>query len=133
MSALIVLNAIALICGFAGKNLIMYILFGITWIAFSGKYAKIIWKLLYERFLAGWESTEVVVDLKITNVVVTFFAMVCIYLGIYFKFCGLCAIVSMFQCLIHQGVYTYKENSDKNRLLIAGMALEFLLAFFAGK
>lgn len=133
MSALIVLNVIALICGFAGKNLLMYILFGITWIAFSNKYAKIIWTLIYERFLVEWESTEVLVNLKISNVVVTFFTMACIYGAIYFKLCGLCPIMSMLQCLIHQGVYTYKENSDKNKLLIAGAALEFLLAFFAGK
>lgn len=133
MIALIVLNAIALLCGFAGKTLFMYILFGIAWLAFSHKYAKFIWTWVYERFLLEWETAAVLVDLEISNVVVTVILMAGVYIGIYEMLGGVCIFLPAVQCLIFQGVSVYREPSEKNKLLLAGFVLELLPVFFVGK
>lgn len=126
MLALLVLNAIGLICGFRNIAILMYIIFGITWTAFFCQYKKITWKF-YERMTEN-ESINVIVDVKLTNAVTVFLIMGMIYFLVYFKAGGLCVIASALQCFVFQLLYTFVSYCNKNVVMLIGFMVELVLA-----
>ena len=65
--AALIVNALAIICGFMNKPVFMYVLFGFVWTAFFSIYEKLTW-IWYEKVLRN-ETNEVMVNVKIAHIV----------------------------------------------------------------
>lgn len=126
MIIVVILNAIALICGFARNLNLAYIVFGITWTAFFYVYEKITWKL-YERILCN-RSEAFMMNVRISHIA----ELIIIMAGIYVLMCKLLGKVSISisiaQIMILQSIKTFKTCTKKNILILVGIAIEFVIS-----
>lgn len=122
MWILATINLLGLMLGWMRNETVMYVLFGVSFMAFFHKYALISWEVIYEH-LMGEERRE---DTMIANEFTCFFVMACIYYGLFDKFGPLCIVVSALQCFIFQFISLIKRSSDKDRALTIVFMVEFL-------
>lgn len=127
MWILAIINALGLICGTVLNETVMYILFGISFMAFFHQYALISWKLIYEKesWLVGINSK---MDMAVANEFVSFFVMAGAYLLIATKAGALCVVVSALQCVIFQLLHLTKGDSDKSIIVAILFVAEFFVS-----
>ncbi len=128
MPALLVINAIGLLCGFWGQETFMYLLFGITWTAFFPVYENLTWPF-YEKMTRG-ESDTTVIDVKMMHLVAMVIVMVSIYILAWFKFGKFCVLMSIIQFLIISGIKIYHQSNGKNLLILTGIFTELTISLF---
>ena len=100
--AVLIVNALAILCGFMDIPVLMYVLFGFVWTAFFGIYEKLTW-LLYEKVLRN-QTNEIIMNLKIANIVQMIIIMILVYLAAYYKKPELCVVMPTIQMLIEHSI-----------------------------
>lgn len=125
MTALVMLNLIALVLGFLKQANLMYILCGIIWTAFFPRYAKATW-FIYEGSVRG-ESPDSEINVWLMHEVTIIIVLIGIYYMIWFKAGGVCAVVATAQCLVFQGINLCRQQSGKNVVLFVCLGFELLL------
>lgn len=127
MWLLAVINALGLIIGTLTNETVLYIFFGVSFVAFFHKYAQISWKLIYEK-----ESWLVGLDGKMNMVVANEFVCLWVLVGIYWlmvtKVGAWCAIASVLQCMVFQLVNLGKERSGRDFVITIILVVEFILS-----
>ncbi|MCM1569605.1 MAG: hypothetical protein NC081_09190 [Roseburia sp.] len=121
----VVLNAAALIFGFFNQMNLLYVLCGISWVAFFGKYAKATW-FIYERAMKS-EVLNTVIDVWMMHQVTTVIVMIAIYFMIEWFAGGLCGILAIAQCTVFQGISVCRDSSGKNVLILVCLLVELFL------
>lgn len=127
MWILAIINALGLVSGAILNEIVMYILFGISFVAFSHRYAQHTWRLIYER-----ESQLVDMDgkanMKIANEITCFFMLAFIYWMLAFKTGSWCVPISTMQCVIFQLLKLVGQESKKDILVAVLFIVEFLFS-----
>lgn len=126
--AALIVNALAIICGFMNMPVLMYVLFGFVWTAFFGIYEKLTW-IWYEKVLRN-ETDEVIVNVKIANIVTMMIVMVSVYILAYFKKTELCAVMPTIQMLTVHSVRLYKQRTNRNIVIFLGIVIELIFAIY---
>lgn len=123
---LALINALGLISGVLINETVMYVLCGISFVAFSHKYALIAWDIIYEKesFLVGLDGK---INMEITNELVCFFGLLCIYWLIAQKAGALCVSISILQCMI-MGLFDFIRKVNKSELVIGIFGIELLIS-----
>lgn len=129
--AALIVNALAIVCGFINKPVFMYVLFGFVWTAFLGIYEKLTW-IWYEKVLRN-ETNEVMVNVKIVHIVEMIIVMVSVYLLAYFKKTELCAVMPAIQLLAVHSFRLYKQRTDRNKMIFAGIVIELIFAIYLAR
>lgn len=126
--AALIVNALAIICGFMNMPVLMYVLFGFVWTAFFGIYEKLTW-VWYEKVLRN-ETDEVIVNVKIANIVTMIIVMVSVYILVYLKKPELCAVMPTIQMLAVHSVRLYKQRTNRNIVIFFGIVIELIFAIY---
>lgn len=126
--AALIVNALAIICGFMNMPVLMYVLFGFVWTAFFGIYEKLTW-IWYEKVLRN-ETDEVIVNVKIANIVTMMIVMVSVYIVAYLKKTELCAVMPTIQMLTVHSVRLYKQRTNRNIVIFLGIVIELIFAIY---
>lgn len=126
--AALIVNALAILCGFMNMPVFMYVLFGFVWTAFFGIYEKLTWKW-YEKVLRN-ETNEVMVNVKIAHIVEFIIVMVSVYVLAYFKKTELCAVMPTIQMLAAHSVRLYKQRTNRNIIIFFGIVIELIFAIY---
>ena len=130
--AALIVNALAIICGFINKPVLMYVLFGFVWTAFFGIYEKLTW-IWYEKVLRN-ETNETLINVKIAHIVEMIIVMVSVYILAYVKKNELCAVMPTIQMLAVHSIRLYKQRTDRNIMIFAGIVIELIFCiYFAGR
>lgn len=109
-------NAIGIIAGFAKQEILMHIMFGIAFMAFSHKYAMIAWRLVYDKRVDQPEARS---DTFLANEVNSAGMLLAIYVVMVVKIGIPCILFSPFQgVLIWVLSSTFGKNSPPLRFLI---------------
>lgn len=119
MWILVIINGIGLLSGLLSQKLAMYILFAISFLFFSHRYAIVSWKIIYEeRVLPIGEM-----DARVANEFVCFFVMACIFWEMVHKLGLWCGIIPIIQCIIfHILDYLQKKPNAKLEILVCYIA-----------
>lgn len=91
-------NAIGIIAGLAEQEILMHIMFGISFMAFSHKYAMIAWRLVYERMVGN--QPEAIGDTFLMNELNGAGILFAIYLVMVIKIGVPCILFSPLQGVI---------------------------------
>ncbi|MDE5802573.1 MAG: hypothetical protein K2I22_06625 [Lachnospiraceae bacterium] len=126
--AALIVNALAIICGFMNMPVFMYILFGFVWTAFFWIYEKLTW-IWYEKVLRN-ETNEVMVNVKIAHIVEFIIVMVSVYVLAYLKKPELCAVMPTIQMLAAHSVRLYKQRTNRNIIIFFGIVIELIFAIY---
>lgn len=124
--AVLIVNALAILCGFMDIPVLMYILFGLVWTAFFGTYEKLTW-LLYEKVLQN-NTNEIIMNVKIVNIIEMISIMILVYLVAYYKKPKLCVVMPTIQMLIKHSIRLYKQQTDRNIIIFVGIVVEFIFS-----
>ena len=127
MRLLAVINALGLIIGTLTNDMVLYIFFGVSFVAFFHKYAQISWKLIYEK-----ESWLVGLDGKMNMVVANEFVCFLVLVGIYWlmvtKLGEWCIVVSALQCEVFQLVNLVGTRSGRDIGILIVVVMEFIFS-----
>lgn len=126
--AALIVNALAIICGFMNMPVFMYVLFGFVWTAFCGIYEKLTW-IWYEKVLRN-ETDEVIVNVKIANIVTMIIVMVSVYVLAYLKKTELCAVMPTIQMIVVHSVRLYKQRTNRNIVIFFGIVIELIFTIY---
>lgn len=124
----LIVNALAIICGFMDKPVFMYVLFGVVWTAFFGIYEKLTW-IWYEKALRN-ETNEVIVNVKIAHIVIMIIVMVSVYILAYLKKTALCVVMPTMQMLAVHSIRLYKQRTNRNTIIFAGIVTELIFTIY---
>lgn len=123
MWVLVILNVAGLLAGMDNKFIIMYVAYGISFVAFFHKYAVISWNVIYE----GRVEEIGRMDARVANEFVCAFAMVCIFWMMIQKLGIWSIIVPIIQCIIFH-VFKLIQNRDTQDIwIMISYILELLL------
>lgn len=127
MWLLAVINALGLIIGTLTNDLVLYIFFGVSFIAFFHKYAQISWKLIYEKesWLVGLDGK---MNMVVANEFVCFGVLTCIYWLMVTKVGEWCTVVSALQCVVFQLVNLAGTRSVRDSGIAIILVIEFILS-----
>lgn len=128
MWILAIINALGLLSGAILHKTVMYILFGISFVAFSHKYAQLFWGPIYEKE-SQLVDTDGKVNMKIANEFVCFFCLAGIYYLLALKGGTLCVVVSALQCMVFLLMQIRKQESQKDIMVLISFVVEFLVSF----
>lgn len=92
-------NAIGIIAGFAKQEVVMHIMFGISFMAFSHKYAMIAWRFVYEKMVRD-SQPEAIGDTFLMNEFNGAWMLFAIYLVMVIKIGVPCILFAPFQGVI---------------------------------
>lgn len=126
--AALIVNALAIICGFINMPVLMYVLFGFVWTAFFSIYEKLTW-LWYEKVLRN-ETNEVLVNVKIAHIVELIIVMVSVYVLAYLKKTELCAVMPTIQMLAVHSIKLYKQRTNRNIIIFFCIVIELIFAIY---
>lgn len=109
-------NAIGIIAGFAKQEVVMHIMFAISFMAFSHKYAMIAWRLVYDKRV---EQPEARSDVFLANEVNSAGMLLAIYVVMVVKIGVSCILFAPLQgVLIWVISLTFGKNPPSLRFLI---------------
>lgn len=118
-------NAIGIIAGFAKQEILMHIMFGIAFMAFSHKYAMIAWRFVYEK-MVGDSQPEAIADTFWMNEFNGAWMLFAIYLVMVIKIGVPCILFSPFQGVVIWVLSsTFGENTPPLYFLMC-YAVEFI-------
>ena len=83
--------------------------------------------LLYEKVLRN-HTNEIIMNLKIANIVEMIFIMIFVYLVAYYKKPELCVVMPSIQMLIEHSIRLYKQQTDRNIIIFVGIVVEFIFS-----
>lgn len=129
MWIIVALNGIGLLMGMLKYYTLMYVILGISFCVFFHKYAAIIWKLVYERFV-NLSSIVESVNTKLANEFVCVFVLGCIYV-VMVKKIGMGSIFApIFQSIIFWFINQMKDDKEGNIVILLCYIVELVLAFW---
>ena len=123
MWVLVLLNVVGLLAGMGNNFIIMYVAYGISFVAFFYSYAVISWKLIYE----GRVEEIGRMDAKVANEFVCAFAMVCIFWLMVQKLGIWSSIVPIIQCIIFHVFKLIQNRDSQDGWIMISYMLELLL------
>ena len=123
MWALVFLNVVGLLAEMGNNFIIMYVVYGISFVAFFHSYAVISWKLIYE----GRVEEIGRMDAKVANEFVCAFAMVCIFWLMVQKLGIWSSIVPIIQCIIFHVIKLIQNRDTQDIWIMISYILELLL------
>lgn len=123
MWTLVFLNVVGLLAGMGNNFIIMYMAYGISFVAFFHKYAVISWNVIYE----GRVEEIGRMDAKVANELVCAFVMSCIFLMTVQKLGIWSIIVPIIQCIIFQVFKLIQNRDSQNIWIMISYILELLL------
>lgn len=92
-------NALGIVAGFAQQSKFTYVMFGISFCAFSHNYAKLTWRLIYD-WMVSKSEVEIYGDTVLMNEVVCAWGLFLFYILMVVKLGMSCILICMFQCVM---------------------------------
>ena len=123
----LIANAIGILAGFLKINGLMYAMFGIAFMAFSHKYAMIVWRLVYERLVDS--ETDNVGDAFLSNEFNGIWVLLAIYVLLVVKVGKDSVIVSPVQGILVWVICNLFGKKEVEMKFLIGYVMEFLITF----